>query len=264
LEDGGRRVRFVTLPQGITPWMRSQWVVLEEALAAFEVFKNSQSEISVEDHPASTQSVVPEEPASSEPPFEIFPNEVVPYEKSAPLPKEIDLTEKPIEIPEDKNPLSSDRVKNSHFSGSPFYEEDYSSSEIFPTQQVDKEPEQDHEFWKDMEAERVKDALVHPPNSDFAGILASDESRQSEKPEPKPDVENNKVPDIQPETKSQELGLPKVSWPGNDPITDHPPIDYAALDNPPPIRPLEDTPPSIIQPAQQRARTMFNTPEEDL
>jgi hypothetical protein len=55
LEDAGKRVRFVTLPHGVTPWMRGQWVVLEEALAAFELFRSGQAELTMEDTGATVE-----------------------------------------------------------------------------------------------------------------------------------------------------------------------------------------------------------------
>ena len=40
LENNGTRVRFITLPQGVTPWLRGSWVSLDEALSAFASHQN--------------------------------------------------------------------------------------------------------------------------------------------------------------------------------------------------------------------------------
>lgn len=40
IEDVGTRVRFITLPQGVTPWLRGSWTSLEEALSAFAAHQN--------------------------------------------------------------------------------------------------------------------------------------------------------------------------------------------------------------------------------
>jgi ribosomal protein S27AE len=62
LEDAGKRVRFVTLPQGITPWMRGQWVLLDEALAAFELARNGLSINMGDETPAAETPAAPSAP----------------------------------------------------------------------------------------------------------------------------------------------------------------------------------------------------------
>lgn len=63
LEEAGKRVRFVTLPQGVTPWMRSQWVLIEEALASFELARNEQVNLKMGDGTGE----LPPEPAPAQP-----------------------------------------------------------------------------------------------------------------------------------------------------------------------------------------------------
>src|SRR5512133_2629083 len=107
LEEVGKRVRFVTLPPGVTPWMRGQWVVLEEALAAFEIFRNSQSGVSIQEPsetppanppatPLADSTVQPTQaPITEEPkPAQAVPADAsekpAPAQAAAPTPKKVD------------------------------------------------------------------------------------------------------------------------------------------------------------------------------
>ncbi len=252
LEDGGRRVRFVTLPQGVTPWMRGLWVVLEEALAAFEIFRNSQSEITVDgpprSYPAASADQVLTEPPSGE---------VQVIEPS--LPEQPGMTvvssveqensQKPSEYSENDFLLSSDKPAKSSPVISPFYEEDFTIPVIQETQKPSEKTDSEAELWKNQEEERVKEALVHPPGSDFAGRLAVEETRQVDESENKQSNGNTLENNFRADT----------TWSPEYSAANRAPVEFPVLDNPPPISPLEGTPPSIIQPARLQSRTVLNT-----
>jgi hypothetical protein len=400
LEEVGKRVRFVTLPPGVTPWMRGQWVVLEEALAAFEIFRNSQSGVTIAEPsetppinppteptanspvtPPADSTVQPTQPPKTEdlkPASAVVPEKPAPAQSAAPTPKKVD-PKPPVEyIPIDKlvgNSLlfSTDR-STAKPTTAPFYDEDFSDTDVPPDAKVHHHSEPEKEPWKDQELERVKKAFVNPPTDDFAGNLAVEpksttaepqkpapETVQTSAVEPKwtppesqklaPEVvqtsaaepkwtppESQKLaPEVvqtsaaepkwtpqepekpasevvqtsaaepkwtppEPEKPAPEIvqtstaepkwtppepqkPIPTTSqisaaepvvtiprteaanqkpWASGNQNADLNAVDYSSLDYRPPIRPLEDTPPSIIQPAQLKPRTMFSSPDGEL
>ncbi len=212
LEDGGKRLRFVTLPQGITPWMRGQWVVLEEAMAAFEVFKNEQASEQQEKQPEQ------EEAPSAEPraltPEEIRMRPPVKTEMEERAEFEARAKEDMGEYMDASLLYAADKPDAKTSAPLPFYEEDFApggqpvepekpvtpvtpestrklepEQKTVPVTELAKPPEMqpepaspprpkvksDGDIWKDEEIKRVKDALTNPPKGDFAGHLASAE-----------------------------------------------------------------------------------------
>jgi len=198
LEEVGKRVRFVTLPPGVTPWMRGQWVVLEEALASFEIFRNSQSGVSIEEPsatppitppanppatPPADSAVKPTQPPITEAPKPIqsapavAPEKPAPAQTAAPTPKKADPKPAVEYIPIDKlvgNSLlfSTDRSTHDKPTTAPFFDEDFSDTDVHPDAKVRHHSEPEKEPWKDQELERVKKAFDNPPADDFAGNLA--------------------------------------------------------------------------------------------
>lgn len=267
LEDAGKRVRFVTLPPGVTPWMRGEWVVLEEALAAFEIFKTGQSQPKAEgaDKVAPVATAAP----PSQPAIEAEPSVA---KTAEPEPENSPVRNESVSPPEEKTSketpgqllFPTDKPVNPVNGASPFFEEDFTDGDGFPVEPPAGTPLFERDVWKDQELERVREALLHPPSGDFAGQLSTKDAedpsgavkeslKEPEKPETEPPV-----------TASKPVFTVPASWTMPTTQAASQPVDYSSLDNPPPIRPLEDTPPSIIQPAPARPKTIYTTPEEDL
>jgi ribosomal protein S27AE len=331
LEDAGKRVRFVTLPQGMTPWMRGQWVLLDEALAAFELARtgfsitlgdgSSGSPESTEKPAAapapavSTQAAVPTPSAVTPPPapapagnpqaavpssstvtppptptpaaaipaspieepvaLESIKSEL-PVVEEKPVPRKRELHDPFPELsvsPEELNTgpyllFVTDRTEKKPGGTSPFYDEDFSDEVVVPDARPAEipapEPEPEKDAWKDSELERVKKALVNPPATDFAGSLTSPkpwEPSESEKDlanhlparasESVPTIPIDNSPANKPEINPVEIAKPVE-------------VDYSSLDYLPPTRPLEDTPPAIIQPPKPPPVTAESTYGDDM
>ncbi len=267
LEEAGKRVRFVTLPPGVTPWMRGEWVVLEEALAAFEIFKTGKSQLNVEgqDQAAAVETQAPPSPPAveKEPPVAkpVEPEPEIPPVKEEPVPPP---TAQPSTETAGQLLFPADKPANLADGASPFFEEDFTNGDGFPAEPPVSAPLFERDIWKDQELERVREALLHPPGSDFVGQLSTkDEGARSGGSEET--VEISKEPDTAPPIAASEpVFTVPASWTMPTTQVSNQPVDYSSLDNPPPIRPLEDTPPSIIQPAPAHPRTIYTTPEEDL
>lgn len=286
LEDAGKRLRFVTLPQGMTPWMRGQWVLLDEALAAFELARNglditmgdesqASPETPAQPEPAPESPVTPpaagqpaapapvpptaEAPAAPPPAAPVVEEPVAldtiksepPVVEEKPVPRKRELHDPFPELKISQEELAtgpyllfaSDRTEKKPGGTSPFYEEDFSEEVVVPDARPAEppapEPEPEKDAWKDEELARVKDALVNPPASDFAGSLTPPkpwEPSESEKAlannlparaaEPVPTIPVDRTP-------------PEAVKPNE--------VDYSSVEYEPPIRPLEDTPPAIIE-----------------
>jgi ribosomal protein S27AE len=308
LEDAGKRVRFVTLPQGMTPWMRGQWVLLEEALAAFELARNGLS-INMGDEtpaaetpsappapapaaatpPASTPAPAPVTPsvqasapasahapapvpaAAAQPPAPAAPAPRIeepvalntiksepPVVEEKPMPRKRELHDPFPELSISQEELNtgpyllfaSDLKEKKPGSTGPFYEEDFSDEVDVPDARkaVAPEPEPEKDAWKNSEEIRVSEALINPPVDDFAGNLTPPkpwEPSESEKElasnlPPRPAAEQ--VPTIP--IDRQPAVNPEPAPAGSAKPAD---VDYSSLDYEPPVRPVEDTPPAIIQ-----------------
>lgn len=306
LEDAGKRVRFVTLPQGMTPWMRGQWVLLDEALAAFELARNGLS-INMGDEapaaeapaaetpaapsasaPAPTPAQAPAQPATvmpapppapAQPPLPPAPTPVSspapvphieepvalntiksepPVVEEKPIPRKRELHDPFPELSISQEELNtgpyllfaSDRKEIKTGGTGPFYEEDFSDEVAVPDARkaVAPESEEEKDAWKNSEEIRVSEALINPPEDDFAGNLTPPkpwEPSESEKElasnlPARPAAEQ--VPTI-PVERQPAVNLepsPVASAKSAE-------VDYSSLDYEPPVRPVEDTPPSIIQ-----------------
>jgi hypothetical protein len=66
----------------MTPWMRGQWVLLDEALAAFELARNGLDITMGEESPAATEST--DKPADSQPAAAEKPDSIAPVTPTAP------------------------------------------------------------------------------------------------------------------------------------------------------------------------------------
>ncbi len=285
LEDAGKRLRFVTLPQGMTPWMRGQWVLLDEALASFELARNGLEITMGDEAPASpetpaqpgdgqpvTQAPAGEAPAAPQPtPSPAAPAPVSaaapvveepvalesiksepPVIEEKPVPRKRELHDPFPELSISQEELTtgpyllfaSDRTEKKPDGTSPFYEEDFSEEVVVPdaspAEPPTPEPEPEKDTWKDEELARVKKALVNPPASDFAGSLTPP------KPWEPSESEKELASNLPARAAEPVPTIPVDRTPAEPVIT--PDVDYSSLEYEPPVRPLEDTPPAIIEP----------------
>jgi len=303
LEDAGKRLRFVTLPQGMTPWMRGQWVLLDEALAAFELARNGLDITMGEESPAATESTdkpADSQPAAAEKPDSIAP--VTPTAPPAPVPAsvvppapapvpvvpETPVVEEPVALESIKSEppvveekpvprkrelhdpfpelkispeelatgpyllFASDRTEKKPTGTSPFYDEDFSEEVVVPDAPPQEpptpEPEPEKDAWKEEELERVKQALVNPPASDFAGSLTP--------PKPwEPSESEKALANNLPARAAEPVPTIPVDRTIPEPIRPKE-VDYSSLEYEPPVRPLEDTPPAIIEPPKPHQPTV--------
>jgi hypothetical protein len=265
LEDIGTRVRFVTLPQGVTPWMRSKWVALEEALKEFAAHQNETLIVP----PVTVQSAEPKEEIHPEPAETNLPEktENIPSVPESPLKTDTDvildapLPEKTAPV-DSKSPspfeemgpiyLPAGNAVKSLASPAPFYEDDFIIPGIYPDQIRSEKGKPADEVWKNFEDERVKNLQLHPPSQESASV----------KPV------NNMVPiNLDSETRLQESPIFSVdsiqpttlagSVSKNQVINDS--VD---LSNPPPVNQVEDTPPSPV--SYSRPVQPSGLPEKDL
>ena len=313
LEDAGKRLRFVTLPQGMTPWMRGQWVLLDEALAAFELARNG-LDISMGDEAAASPET-PAQPAVSQPASTQEPGAESPVtppaagqpSASAPVTPSVEVPAVPVTPPaapaveepvalesikseppvveakpvprkrelHDPFPelnisqeelttgpyllFASDRTEKKPGGTSPFYEEDFSEEvevpDARPAEPPAPEPEPEKDTWKDEELARVKEALVNPPASDFAGSLTP--------PKPwEPSESEKALANNLPARAAEPVPTIPVDRTPVEPVTPNE-VDYSSVEYEPPVRPLEDTPPAIIEPLKPQPAVTGETTHGD-
>lgn len=251
LEDAGKRVRFITLPKDVTPWMRGQWVVLEEALAAFEVFKNGQANIKVDEAqtngtPDTSQSAETDQAQTQHAPVDATPSEISSTQHD------------PSKL------VRADRLTIPKKDTSPFYPEDVSRIEEAANQTLAPKLEAEKEFWETLEAERDKGISAEPMSDGITGTPKPEEIDPPKEPELAAAIEGIVEIEPQPESPAKSNDLPQTSWPEKPSISENASVEVLSFDNLPPIRPLEDTPPTLIQPPQMPARTRLNSVDENL
>jgi hypothetical protein len=300
LENNGTRVRFITLPQGVTPWLRGTWVSLEEALSAFASHQNdtlaarppdSQPAIShpVADQPAITPPVAaqPAEPIESVPPEPVKepvsnsvesvattaenPPAEIPETKSAepesaaesiiPI---VETTGQPDVLPQNTsqnppfmatvlpaNPPAGDALKPPA-SPSPFYKDDIDVPGIYPDRIRSEMEKPAVEVWKNLEDERVKNLIMNSRAQESAPSFPQNGFQT---------VQQVIQPEIQDGAGSRsdfEKPVDRIeSQPSNQNVEER--ID---LNNPPPTRPVVDTPSGAI--SEQRTIPRSKIPAEDL
>jgi hypothetical protein len=267
LENIGTRVRFVTLPQGITPWMRAKWISLDEALAAFAAHQNETSIFPavVTPSPAPVESAVTpiddESISEAGPAIPASEIESDPAEAQFPKMDEYAETWEPADT-QDANPvdqplpafmtnvfpptLSTDISKAEKPVTSPFYEDDIEIPGIYPDRIKSEFEKPADEVWKNLEDERVRNSLLQPAKQipDFMRPVA--DVRPVE-------LDSNIPPAPESEFPTTLAGSVSLQSPLEEPID---------LDNPPPLNPVDDTPASPLSFA--RSLSTSEVANEDL
>jgi hypothetical protein len=274
LENNGTRIRFVTLPRGVTPWLRAKWVMLEEALAAFAAHQNETLIVP----PAATPPVIPvevtppqqgEEPApkSVEAPQPKL-NEIKPPASGTQPETDYSAGWEPVAQPETPaqvaprvpffmanilpaNPPAENPPK-SPVSPPPFYEDDFEIPGIYPERIKSEMEKPAVEVWKNLEDERVKNSLLHPSAQEPASGLPLDDMQPVSL-----DAEARLQKDFTPPVGSAQPTTLAGSVSSNQVVKDSPDIN-----NPPPVNPVEDTPPSPISYSRSAPRNI--SPGADL
>ncbi|MEI8132284.1 MAG: hypothetical protein WCG34_07615 [Leptolinea sp.] len=253
LENNGTRVRFVTLPRGIAPWLRSQWVALEEALAAFTAHQNETFIIP----PSVYHSATPVEaggPKSVEKPAPELMEGKQP-ETETPAPEQPARVEPKVpafmaDFLSDK-PAASEGIA-SPSTPSPFYEHDIDIPGIYIDRRKPENPENVGESWKEKEDRRVKNSQINPPVQEPV-----EEIRLEEKKPVNLDLEAR----LQGTFNSPANTDPQITLPL--PVSSNRWVpEFPDLKNLPPVNKVEDTPPVPISFAQQAS--LNAVPEEDL
>ena len=197
LEEAGKRLRFVTLPQGVTPWMRGQWVILEEAMASFEVFKNEQASINAdnpsepgENTPAAEERVLTPEEIRMRPPVRTEQDEQAEFESR--------VREDMGEYLDDALLYATDKPDTSLSSTPPFFEEDFQPTEpktekktnVPPEPVISKEPAQETASGPEPEPEPEPEPkpVAEPEPAQILPPVPELESKPEPKPESKPDT----------------------------------------------------------------------------
>ncbi|NMB55727.1 MAG: hypothetical protein GYA15_13610 [Leptolinea sp.] len=264
LEEGGKRVRFVTLPKDVTPWMRGQWVILEEALAAFEIFKKGQATVNIQDSSAHQPSISTVTDKSFEHLSTNDPQDGKTLEVKVDSTDAADSTDEAEEPFDVSKLVRADRAARPKPKTAPFYEEDLTALNNSADKQYAERHNAEQEFWQNLEVERVNQAVDHPNGSDFAGTLSNVERQSYAEAGGITPVEKAEEIPWQPEVSAQPEIPSTPVWPEEHPIGQAMPVEYPSLDNPPPIRPLEDTPPSLIKPVPAPRQPVSTEPGEDL
>jgi hypothetical protein len=289
LEDAGKRLRFITLPKGVTPWMRGQWVILEEALAAFEVFKNEQGSIQIENTAVEPSNAIP---APTVEPHVPTPEEIkmrppVKPENKEQVEFEARVREEQVGYTNDNLLFDTDKGEIPDSIPLPFYEEDFKNtgpfkvSELFPEEvkeEVKEEkpvetpvepvipPEQEKDVWKNSEEERVHQALVHPPEGDFAGHFVKPESAIV------PDVHENALSEaiedkVKPQTPAT-VSVPTLpvqpKWSPEYSAATRTPVELPPLESLPPAKVEPETKPESVKPAATPVPPTLEIKQEDL
>jgi len=273
LENNGTRLRFVTLPQGITPWMRAKWISLDEALAAFAAHQNDTSIFppAATLPPAPLESAAspsilesPSDQAVSQTPVEVVSNQVevqIPkmdayaetWEPASPMNTDMVEQELPSFMTNVFPPtLSTDESPSSPAPTSPFYEEDFEIPGIYPDQIKNEFEKPAVEVWKNLEDERVRNSLQQPPiREPNAGN--SIDNNKSVGLDSNEQLQAYFTPSLEPAQPTTLAGA-VTSLPNSD--------ESISFDNPPPIKPADDTPASPI--AYSRTASRPDLAAEDL
>ncbi len=177
------------MPQGITPWMRGQWVVLEEALAAFEVFRSGQPSFAAEEQPETEKPVVEEHVPTPEelrmrPPSNPELDEQEKFESR--------IKEEMGEFLDESLLFASDKPEGKPAASLPFYDEDFITS----AQKTDDQPKKPVEPVSPPQPEIHKEAShepIQPP---------APEPEPAKPPIPKPEPAQKTVP-VEPKRTSE-------------------------------------------------------------